>query len=89
MLKNSQTASAAGMERSEGVAGGHEVDHAGLVGHSKDAGFSFETRSHRREPSRRVTCSDRPFNRMAQTAVWKADWVGDGRGRKGDRIWDG
>lgn len=66
--------------------GSDEVDHAGLAGHSKDAGFSFETGSHRRGLSRRVTCSDLPFNRMAQAAVWRADCMGEGRGREGHRI---
>lgn len=72
MLKNSKAASAAGMACSEWRVGGDEVDHAGLAGHSKDTGFSFETRSHGRGLSRRVTCSDLCFNKMAQAAVCRA-----------------
>lgn len=56
MLKNSQAALAAGMVHSEGRVGGDEVDPAGLAGHSKDTGFSFETGCHGRGLSRRVTC---------------------------------
>lgn len=73
MLKNSKAAHAAGMVCSEGRVGGDEVDHAGLAGHSKDAGFCFETGSHGRGLSRRVTCSDLCFNKMVQAAVWRAD----------------
>lgn len=86
MLKNSKAASAAGMVHSEGRAGGDEVDRAGLAGHSKDASFSFETGCHGRGYSRSVTCSDLPFNGMAQAAVWRADCSGEGRGREGHRI---
>lgn len=86
MLKNSKTAIAAGMVRSEGRVGGDEVDRASLAGHSKDVSFSFEMGCHGRGYSRRETCSDLPFNRMAQAAVWRADCTGEGRGREGHRI---
>lgn len=69
--------------------GGKKVDQAGLAGHSKDAGFTFEVGSHGRGLSRRVTCSDLPFNRMAQATVGTGDCLGEGSGREGHRIWDG
>lgn len=89
MLKNSKAASAAGMACSEGRAGGDEVDHAGLAGHGKDAGFSFETGSHGRGLSRGETCSDLRFNKTAQAAVWRADCTSEGGGGEGHRIWGG
>lgn len=89
MLKNSKAATAARMELSEGRVGGDEVDHAGLAGHSKDAGFSSGMGSRGRGLSIRVTCSDLPFIRMAQAAVWRADCTGEGRTREGSRIGDG
>lgn len=89
MLKNSKAANAAGMAHSEERVGGNEVDHTGLAGHSKDAGFSFEMKSHGRDSSRRLTCSDLSFNRLAQAAVWRTDCMGESRGREGHRIWDG
>lgn len=63
-VENNQAASAAGMECSDGRARGEEVHHAGLEGHTKDAGFSLEMRSQARGLSSIVTGSDLPFNRL-------------------------
>ena len=89
MLKNSKAARAARIELSEGRVGGDEVAHAGLAGHSKDTGFSSGLGSHGRGLSIRVTCSDLPFIRMAQAAMWRADCTAGGRTGEGNRIGDG
>ena len=82
-VENSRAESAAGPECSDGRVGGDEVAHAGLAGHSKDAGSSLEMGRHGRGLNSRVTGSDLPFSRLQ---CGEQTNTGEGSSREGGRI---